>query len=88
MKANLKNNKKIYSSYEEIDHDLAILKLEKEIHLRKISVHLQKTGKALSPNLLISEAVSSFTEGYSGILKKIAGFIVVALIKRFLSRRG
>ena len=78
---------KIYSSFAEIDHDLAIMKLEKEIHLRKISLHLQKAGKALSPNLLISETFNSFTQGYPGILKKIAGFIIMTLINRYLSRR-
>ena len=46
---------KIYSSYAEIDRELQILKLEKEIHLQKMFLSFEKTKDSLSPDNLIIE---------------------------------
>lgn len=53
---------KKYSSYDEIDHDLAILKLEREIQRQKISLHFEKAKLSLTlPNVV---------EGYLGFSQK------------------
>jgi hypothetical protein len=75
----------IYSSYEEIDQNLAILKLEREIHYQKASLHLQRAKDSLSPNNLVADIAHSFVEGYTGWTGSILGFIVVMIFRRFFS---
>ena len=41
---------KKYSSYAEIDSELEILKLEKEIHYRKMMQSVQRTKESLTPS--------------------------------------
>lgn len=53
---------KKYSSYDEIEHDLDILKLEREIQRQKISLHFEKAKQSLTlPNVV---------EGYLGFSEK------------------
>lgn len=87
MKNNMENNKKIYSSYEEIDAELAVIKLEREIHYRKSLLHFKKAKSTLTPDKLLTETINSFTGGFSGILSSISGLIVLYLVKRFLRRK-
>ena len=51
---------KIYSSYNQIDSDLEILKMEREIHLQKILLNVEKTKDAFQPENLFREALVSF----------------------------
>jgi hypothetical protein len=44
---------KKYSSYAEIDRDLEILKLEKEIQYQKLNLCLQKTKESFTPQGMI-----------------------------------
>lgn len=74
---------KKYSSYEQIDQDLKILKLKKEIHYRKLIQKGQETKQSLSfvsivPDLAIG-AVDTFTKGAKGA--------VLAYLLRTLFRR-
>jgi hypothetical protein len=74
-------DKKKYSSYAEIDRDLEILKIEKEIHYQKLLQSLDSTTESLNPsnlvgsvpkmafNLLTSNPVRNF--GLSFLLKKL-----------------
>jgi len=78
---------KIYSSYEEIEHNLAILKLEREIHYQKASLHLQRAKDSLSPNKLVTDVFQSFVEGYTSRTGNILGFIVLLVIRRFFSKK-
>ena len=54
-------NKK-YSSYAEIESDLEILKLEKEINYQKLILNLQKTKDSFTPQNLVSDFVGSYVE--------------------------
>lgn len=72
--------KKKYSSYAEIDRDLEILKLEKEIHYQRLLQSVDNTKESLDPsnmigsvpklalNLLTSSPVKNL--GLSFLLKK------------------
>jgi len=41
--------RKKYSSYAELDRDLEILKLEKEINYQKLVLSIQKTKESITP---------------------------------------
>lgn len=74
---------KKYSSYEQIDQDLKILKLKKELHYRKLLQQGRETKESLSfvsivPDLAIG-AVDTFTKGAKGA--------VLAYLLRTLFRR-
>jgi len=45
---------KKYSSYASIDHDLEILKLEKEISYQKLVLSIQKTKDTKTPENIVS----------------------------------
>lgn len=72
MKAN-----KDYTSFEEIDRDLRILRLQREIHLEHLKLSVQEAKSSLSPSNLLG--------GMSGIFQKIiASLLVKRLLKRFI----
>lgn len=74
---------KIYASYEEIDRDLEILKLQKEIDTQKLSLSVEKTIDEFTPGgmmqNLLGNAGSYLTK--SGLLKNV---LLPYLINRFL----
>ena len=51
---------KKYSSYADIDRDLEILKLEKEIHYQKLLLSVQKTKESFEPQNIINSYLGSF----------------------------
>lgn len=51
--------KKYYTSYEEVDKELEILKLEREINLRKIGFNAEEIGNRFSPNNLMKLGLTS-----------------------------
>lgn len=71
---------KKYSSYAQIDGDLEILKLEKEIHYQKMILGIQKTKETLTPNALVSNIISStnsvLSSPYGVLLKMATPFII------------
>jgi hypothetical protein len=79
--------KKVYSSYAEIDHDLAIIKIEREIHFQKTALHLQKGWDTLTPGNVTANVIELIALGYSGMTRSIMGFAVLLLFKYFFSRK-
>ena len=47
--------KKYYTSYEEVDKELEILRLEREISIRKIGVNAEDITDHLSPDNLMKQ---------------------------------
>lgn len=74
---------KVYSSYEEIDRELEILKLQKEIDTQKLSLSVEKTIDGFTPSgmvqNLLGNAGSLLTK--SGLLKNV---ILPYVINRFM----
>lgn len=72
-------NKK-YASYAEIERDLEILKLEKEINYQKLVLSFQKTKESITPENIVSGVFSSFkdyfTTSYSQILQSILPYVI------------
>lgn len=66
---------KKYSSYAEIDHDLKILRVEREIHYQKIMLTVDKTKEGLMPSKtvsLVGDVLQKATTGTIGTILKIA----------------
>lgn len=77
---------KKYSSYAQIECELEILKLEKELNLQKIVLNVQRTKESLSPKNLIKE----FLEYYNIILSNPTRLILntgVPLIINWFTKR-
>ena len=86
--------KKKYSSYEEIERELEILKLEKEINYQKLILSGQKMRESLTPQKMVSNFFGSYSEhlfkntpkflssNFSTILLRSVPFIVGWIIKR------
>lgn len=66
---------KKYSSYAEIEHDLKILKVEKEIHYQKILLSVDKTKETIMPSRSVSflgDIIQKATTGTFGTILKLA----------------
>jgi len=66
---------KKYSSYAEIDHDLKILKVEREIHYQKILLSIDKTKETFMPSKSVSfvgDVLKKATSGPVGTILKLA----------------
>ena len=57
--------KKKYASYAEIDRDLEILKLEKDIEYQKLLLSIQQTKESFTPQNMIRGALHSWKEDFS-----------------------
>ncbi len=72
---------KIYSSFEEIDLDLQILKLEREIHAQKIKLNLEKTGENLRPINLINDYIGNSDRTNLSMIEQTFKIILQFLVK-------
>ena len=64
--------KKRYSSYAQIECELEILKVERELNLKRIVLNVEKTKESLLPKNL----VKSFLGDYKSILSNYYGTIL------------
>lgn len=78
---------KKYSSYAAIDHDLEILKIEKEISYQKIVLSVQKTKDAITPENIINGFLAPYKEAIPNRFRSILQTIVPFLISYFLNRK-
>jgi len=53
---------RVYSSFDEIDKDLKILKLQTEIDKEEIKLSMDQTKESLSPKSLIRSAIGSIAQ--------------------------
>lgn len=77
---------KKYSSYDQINSDLEMLKLEKEIHLQHILLNIDKTKESLQPENLFQEAIASLqlklSNSYGMILQIAIPYLINWLINK------
>jgi hypothetical protein len=78
---------KKYSSYDEIEIELKILKLEKEISFQKLIWNIQKIKENLSPQNIIGEIVASYKSILSKTYEAILSTIIPILINWFSKRK-
>jgi Family of unknown function (DUF6327) len=78
---------KKYSSYAEIDRDLEILKLEKEIHYQKVLLSFQKTKESFEPQNIINSYLGSFKTNISNNYVQIIQTAIPYIIGWFINRK-
>jgi hypothetical protein len=78
---------KKYSSYAQIDRELEILKVEKEISYQKIVVGYYKTRESLSPHHLLNNFLGSFTTIFSGSFGTILNIAIPFAIKWMINKK-
>lgn len=73
-----------YTSFEQIERDLQILKLEREIHHQKILLHINQTKESLTVRSLLSNLFHfSIPRNLDSMIK----LFIPLLIKWFLNRK-
>ncbi|WP_035646701.1 MULTISPECIES: DUF6327 family protein [unclassified Flavobacterium] len=79
--------RKKYSSYAELDRDLEILKLEKEINYQKLVLSIQKTKESITPQKIVNGFVSSYTDYFKKSYPKILQSIIPFVINWFMNKK-
>jgi peptidyl-tRNA hydrolase len=74
---------KNYSSFDEIELDLQILKLEREIHAQKLKMGVEKTKKNLQPSHLLQDFLGKENESSAAIIEPIIQLILQFTAKSF-----
>ena len=72
---------KKYSSYAEIEKDLEILKLEKDIEYQKLFLSFKKTKENFTPEGIISNLVGSYKSIFSNSYGTIINMVLPHIIK-------
>jgi hypothetical protein len=71
---------KRYTSYAEIDRDLEILQLEREIQRKKVGLHLTEAKNHLNPSYIFTESIKfivpSWTESSSTFFKFVLPWVM------------
>jgi hypothetical protein len=78
---------KKYSSFAEIDRELEILKIEKDIHYQRLIYNVQKTKEGLEPMNLIKGFVSSTLSNFPSSLGTIFNLALPFIVKRFFNKK-
>ena len=80
---------KKYSSYAEIERDLEILKLQKEINYQKLVLSFQRTKESITPQNIIGGFFYSYKDYFSNNYPKILQSILPHIISwLFNKKRG
>lgn len=74
---------KIYSSFEEIELDLQILKVKREIHAQKIKLNLEKTGENLRPINLLEGYIGETNRTTFSLIEQVIKIILQFVVKPF-----
>ena len=78
---------KKYASYAEIERDLEILKIEKEVSYQKLVLSFQKTKESITPQNIVGGLFSSAKEYISDSYPKILESILPFAINWFINKK-
>ncbi|MES2545344.1 MAG: DUF6327 family protein [Bacteroidota bacterium] len=78
---------KKYSSYAEIERDLEILKLEKEINYKKLLLSIETTKESIFPSNTVSKFYNLYKNLFSGIYGTILKIGVPYLLEWLINRK-
>jgi hypothetical protein len=78
---------KKYSSYAEIEHDLEILKLEKEIYYQKMKLSFDKTKESILPSEPLQGLYALYNKVFSGTFGMILKILIPYAVSWFINRK-
>lgn len=78
---------KKYASYAEIERDLEILKLEREIHYQKTVLSITKTKESIFPSKTVSFIGNLYQNVFSGTYGTILKIAIPYVINWFINRK-
>lgn len=78
---------KKYSSYAQINHDLEILKVQREIHYQKIMLSIDKTKESIFPSKSILFVNDLYRKVFSGSLGTILKIAIPYAINWYINRK-
>ncbi|WP_456313688.1 DUF6327 family protein [Pseudomonas shirazensis] len=78
---------KKYTSYAEIEKDLEILKLQKDINYQKLVLSFQKTKESITPQNIVGGLFSSAKDYVSNSYPKILESILPFAINWFINKK-
>ncbi|WP_148311329.1 DUF6327 family protein [Nonlabens marinus] len=64
---------KVYTDFDQIDRDLQIMKLERQIDFEKMKLDVADVKRSLSPSRMVSKAWNSATDSVLRSAQKILG---------------
>jgi len=76
-----------YSSYAQIEKDLEILKVEKEIHYQKMLLSIDKTKETILPSKSVSFIGNVYEKAFSGTYGTIFKIAIPYVINWFINRK-
>jgi hypothetical protein len=72
-----------YKSFTEIDRDIQIAKLERDIHCEKILLHTERLKNNFSPASLLKNIIGGKEKGSSSIWMNLLNLALPFLFKKF-----
>lgn len=78
-----------YTSYEEVDKELEILRLEREISIRKIGNNAEEITSLFSPGQLLQQGLSSLgssVKNSKGIKTLVLSTVLKFLFNKFIKK--
>lgn len=78
---------KKYSTYAQIEGDLEILKLEKEIEYQKLVLGFQKTKESFTPQGIVNNFLGSYKSIFSNSYMSLINIALPYLIRWILKRK-
>jgi hypothetical protein len=78
---------KKYSSYADIDRDLEILKLEKEINFQKFKLSIQQTSELITPQNIVNGFLEPYKEAIPSQLLSVFKAIIPYIISYFFNKK-
>ncbi len=79
-------NKK-YSSYEAIDRDLEVFKLEREINYKKVLLNIDTVKEGIFPSKTVSKVSGFYNNVVSSAYGPILKIVIPLLVKWFINRK-
>jgi len=79
-------NKK-YSSYAEIEQDLEILKVEKELYYQKMLLSIDKTKESILPSKSVSFVGNLYQKVFSGTYGTLLKIAIPYIINWYINRK-
>ena len=78
---------KKYSSYAQIENDLEILKVEKELYYQKMLLSVEKTKETILPSKSISFVGNLYQKVFSGTYGTLLKMAIPYIINWYINRK-